>query len=755
VSDRNDGGPADALAGIDPVTFQIVKHRLVRVTDEAVTALKRVSGAPNTNEGHDLMVALYTPDGDLLTGGVGFLHHYVGASEATKHVIERFEGDIGPGDVFMLNDPYTAALHPPDVYVIRPVFYEGALAAFSASFVHVADIGAVDPGGFSPNSTSVFHEGFQTPGVKIIEGGETRQDVLDTLLNMSRDPGMVELDIRSQIAANNVAADRLVELADEYGLDTVTRVGEALIDRSESQFRERLRELPDGEWQARQYLDSTPEERAFRVQLTLRKEGDELTFDFAGTDEQSEYGFNCTEIATTGGVLAPVFPLLCHDVTWNDGVVSVIDVEAPSGTIVNAERPAPISIATVGTLQMCNSLATVAVSKMLGSSDAYADRATGVWHGAHSHVSMEVDRGDETTVETLTDSFAGAGGGRAFDDGVDLGGEVVNVVARWGNVERTESEVPLRYLTRRFVADSGGPGEHRGGVGHEFALTLVESDALADAGGDTGFEGVDVVTIGRGMAVPHSTGVFGGSPGPTTDYRVVPDVSEPDGSFDPDAAESADASGTAADSSGSAADASGSAADATERTGEDAAWGVHALDEGDVFYVRLSGSGGYGDPLRRDAEAVARDVAVGRIAPETARREYAVPVDDEGDITDSPTEARERAREERLDAASHGQTRDVGDLSPTDRRFGPAVAVGVADGTEYAACADCEAVLGRADEDWKGNAAVRDRPVSATGTATDGEKRFRLRQFCCPDCGSLFDTEVARRDDTRLVSRLY
>ncbi|MFT4965122.1 MAG: N-methylhydantoinase B, partial [Halobacteriales archaeon] len=374
-----------SVEGLDPVTFQIIKHRLVRVTDEAVEALKRVSGAPNTNEGHDLMVALYTKDGSLLTGGVGFLHHYLGASEATKHIIDRFEGDIEEGDMFILNDPYTAALHPPDVYIICPIFYEGELQAFSASFVHVADIGAVDPGGFSPNATTIFHEGFQTPGMKLIEGGEMRDDVLETILNMSRDPGMVELDLRSEIAANNVAKDRLQGLMDEYSPDTVEYVGEQLIEQSEKKLRKRLQELPDGRWEERQYLDSASEDRSFTVQLALEKEGDSLRFDFAGTDGQSEVGFNCTEIGTVGGVIAPLLPLLCHDMTWNDGIFRAIDVEAPEGTIVNAERPAPISIATIGTLQMCNSLSTLAVSKLLGASEAYADRATGVWHGAHCH----------------------------------------------------------------------------------------------------------------------------------------------------------------------------------------------------------------------------------------------------------------------------------------------------------------------------------------------------------------------------------
>jgi N-methylhydantoinase B len=719
----SDSDPTVGLDGIDPVTFQIIKHRLVRVTDEAVEALKRVSGAPNTNEGHDLMVALYTAEGDLLTGGVGFLHHYLGASEATKHIIDRYGDEIDEGDMFMLNDSYTAALHPPDVYIITPIFYDGELRAFSASFVHVADIGAVDPGGFSPNSTSVFHEGFQTPGLKLIEGGDMREDVLETILNMSRDPGMVELDLRSEIAANNVAKDRLQELMAEYGPETIDRVGTQLIEQSETKLRNRLRELPDGRWEERQYLDSAPEDRSFTVQLAMEKDGDSLTFDFEGTDEQSEYGFNCTRTATVGGVMAPLFPLLCHDMTWNDGIIDVVDIEAPKGTIVNAERPAPISIATIGTLQMCNSLATLAVSKLLGASEQYADRATGVWHGAHTHASLEVGTSDGTQVETLTDTFAGAGGARAFDDGVDLGGEVVNIVARWGNAERHEANLPLVYLYRRYLQDSGGPGRYRGGVGHEFALTPVDH-------GDVEF--FDVVSCGRGVETPHSTGVFGGYPGANIEYTKYEgsDVLSEETGFPPSDGELPDP--------------------------EYVQWGVNELDEGDVFRVQLPGSGGYGDPLERDPEAVRRDVAEGKVTPETARSVYGVPVTDDGERTGSAEETRERRYADRLDAAgSASPTADPGATEATAYRLGARVVVQTdAEGDAYAVCERCDAVLDRAAAHWKATVGTIERPISAAGVHNHGPEGYCLREFVCPDCGALLDTEVAKSSDPPLVSRL-
>ena len=191
---------------IDPITFSIIRHRLFRVVDEAVITLKHVSGSAITNEGHDLMVSLYRADGSLLMGGVGFLHHLTSAAEACKSIIRRFEGRINKGDVYLLNDPYTAALHTSDVYLVAPIHFNGKLVAWSACFVHVYDIGAVNPGGFCPDAESMYAEGFSTTGLRLIKEGELDRDVWDTILNMVRSPEMVALDINSMIATDHRAA---------------------------------------------------------------------------------------------------------------------------------------------------------------------------------------------------------------------------------------------------------------------------------------------------------------------------------------------------------------------------------------------------------------------------------------------------------------------------------------------------------------------------------------------------------------------
>ncbi len=597
---------------MDPITFSIIRHRLFRVVDEAVITLKHVSGSAITNEGHDLMVSLYRADGTLLMGGVGFLHHLTSAAEACKSIIRRFEGRIKEGDVYLLNDPYTAALHTSDVYLVAPIHHDGKLVAWSACFVHVYDIGAMNPGGFSPESQDIFTEGFSSPGIRLVEAGELNQDVMDTLLNMVRSPEMVALDMRSMIACNNVARDRMLALIDKYGYDAVDEACSTLIDQSEQLLRERLRELPDGSWQSRQYLQGKDE--TYKVVLTMTKQDDELTFDFTGSSPQSPYAINCTQWASLGGLFAPLFPLLCYDITWNEGVIRPIKMIAPEGTIVNCTRPAPVSVATVGAIQSVNNAACTTIGKMLEASDKYAGEATAVWHANHFAVFMfgRSQNGGEA-IGIFTETFAGAGGARTFADGVDVGGEIPNPISRMANVETVETTFPIRYLFRRRMVDSGGPGEYRGGMGMEFAVTQHDSPD----------GGLHYVVSGKGVDFPMSEGLSGGYPGAPNDYIWVHN--------------------NEANEAGQNADFR-FARNLDDLPGqrETVPWGVYPLMGEDVLYVRWNGGGGYGDPLDRDPDAVRRDVAEGVVSSAAAHDVYGV-VLNEGAIDMAATTQRRQA----------------------------------------------------------------------------------------------------------------
>jgi N-methylhydantoinase B len=696
---------------VDPVTFEIIRHKLLNVMDEAIIALENVSGSPITNEGHDLMVSLYGPDGGLMVGGVGFLHHLTSAAQAVKHVIAEFAEDPGidEGDVYFFNDSYTAALHPPDVYLISPIHHAGRLTGFVANFVHVTDIGAIDPGGFSPNARDNYQEGFQTKGLKIVERARIRKDVLGTFLNMVRDPGMTLLDLKSQLAANHVAKERMARLYAEYGVETVEAVSEALIDQSERLVRARLTELPDGEWRAREYVDMPG--GSCTVLLTLRKEADTLTYDFTGSSPQVALGINCCYWATWGGLFAPLFPLLAWDVTWNEGVTRPVRMVAPEGTVVNCVRPAPISIATVGTIQIVNNLSTIVLSKLFGASERHAHRATAVWHGSHAHLETHgLDERGDFYVAPLTDTFCGAAGARSFRDGVDLGGEIPNVVSRWANVESQELNTPLVYLYRRAVPDSGGPGKYRGGVCHEYAFTPNR----------TGGHPVGVTLFGKGTRAPMSLGLFGGYPGCNVGYSTFRDAN---------LAEAPDR------------------LDAMRGERDDRFWGSVELRPGDVQYVRFMGGGGCGDPVDRDPALVADDLARGLVTADAAREIYGVVAGDP-----AATRARRLAiRSERAGRPLGDAALTRADVPRTGRRLGEYLQQ--APGGEVQ-CTWCGETVAPAGADWKDHAISRRLPIDRAGPLRTGAGEYVLIEAVCRGCGTLLDTDVALGDDPPLHDRV-
>jgi N-methylhydantoinase B len=709
--------PTDAAGTtpVDPVTFEIIRHKLLRVTDETIIALENVSGSPITNEGHDMMASLYGPDGGLMVGGVGFLHHLTSAAQAVKHIIATFGDDPGidEDDVFFFNDSYTAALHPPDVYMISPIHYRGELTGFVANFVHVTDIGAVDPGGFSPNAVDNYQEGFQTKGLKIVERGKMRRDIVDTFLNLVRDPGMTQLDIKSQLAANHVAKERMRRIYADCGVEAVQAVSAELITQSERLVRQRLRELPDGSWRVREYVD-LPHDTC-RVELTVTKAADTLTYDFTGTSPEASLGINCCYWATWGAMFAPIFPLLAWDVTWNEGVARPISLIAPEGSLVNCRRPAPISIATVGCVQIVNNLSTLALSKMFGASDLYRDRATAVWHGSHAHVETHGLTPDgEFFIAPLTDTFGGSGGARAFADGVDLGGEIPNVVSRWANAESQELNTPLVYLFRRVVTDSGGAGKFRGGVCHEYAFAPAP-----------GGSGLGLTLFGKGTRAPMSLGLFGGYPGCNVGYATYRDANVSELPPRPDAI--------------------------TARERDDTFWGSVDLSPSDIQYVRFMGGGGYGDPIDRDPARVRADVSAGLVSDDAAREIYGVALE-AGAVDEAATDAlRMGIRRDRLGADVPARCARRAEVPYSERRIGEYLQQTPDGATQCTWCATEVAGPGRP---WKAAAHAVRSPLSRTGSHRSEDPDFSLVEFCCPTCATLLDVEVTWRDDPPLNDKL-
>ena len=707
---------------VDAFTREIIKHKICAAVDEGAVALESAAGTMVVAEAHDFIIALFTPEGELLYTWVGILQHVACAAKAVKSVIDYFAGDVFEDDVYMFNDPYKGALHSPDVFIITPVHFQGKLVAWVASFTHIPDTGAIDPGGFCTSATECYHEGFQTAGLKLIEKGKYRRDVWDTFVNMTRLPELVAMDVRSQIAAGFVAKQRMIKLYMDYGHETVEVVGKGLIEESDRLFGERLLEIPDGIYRTRKYLDMP--EKVYTIELALIKEKDTLTYDFTGTSEQSVKSINATIWGTRGAIFSPIFTLVCPDLTWNEGILRHVKVIAPQGTLVNCRKPAPTSLCSISVLFMVNSVSTQVVSKMLGANEKFKNRVTADWPGAAIvWVVFGLMPDGEYITAINTESFIGSGGSRAFKDGVDCGGELLCLTSRVANMETWELRTPVRYLYRRVVPDSGGPGKYRGGCATECAQTPHGSP-------DNKFH--LLALPGVGTFVPTALGCSGGLPGCTVEWTQFREgnVSE----------HPADRSSTKG------------------KREEHINFGLTDIVGNDIVYIRQSGGGGYGDPLDRDPDLVLNDVLQGLVTIGPSRDIYGVVIDLDNKRVDveATRERRLTLRKERLGGKElEVDTSKRIDVPPNGRRINEYLQVAGSGEESFVQCTWCGRKVCPANARWKDNVATQKVSIASAGPGRKHSDLFSMLQFFCPACATQFDVDIVYKDDPPPYDEIY
>ena len=256
--------------------------------------------------------------------GKTVLFHAASLSQMIKHVILDCEDNVGfhPGDMFLVNHPYKGALHPPDFGLIAPIFHEGQRVAWIGVCCHQLDVGGMAAGGSFPEAYEVFQEGMLIPPLRVVENGEYRTDVLNTVLGMSRLPTNMNLDFRGMLAANTTAIKRLQETIDQYGIDVVLSVMDEALEVTERAMRSRIAELPDGIFRAQNFLDHDGRSnKLYRIHVSLEKKGDRLVFDFSESAAQASGFMNCTYGGLLAGVRAALLPILAYDLQWNEGGV--------------------------------------------------------------------------------------------------------------------------------------------------------------------------------------------------------------------------------------------------------------------------------------------------------------------------------------------------------------------------------------------------------------------------------------------------
>jgi N-methylhydantoinase B len=709
--------PLELKKKVDPITFEIIKNRVFLVTDEMSIALKRVSGSTTTTEANDFEAALYTPGGDIAAAGWGVTAHVVPAGAACKHVVKRYsKGKIREGDVFVLNDPYVAAFHQSDIYFISPIHFEGELVGWAGNFTHIIDIGAVDPGGFAPSAKEVYQEGLRIPCMKLVDQGEIDPDLFELITNNSREPGLAALDMKSQLAANNVAKSRVIDLLKRYGHDVYSSVLTQMINNSELLIRSKLKELPDGTWSSRIYVDLGKE--VSKVELRMQKTSDNIVFDFSGTSPQAPVGMNCTIHGTRGSIFTSIAHMLGYDIPWNEGILRPAQVIAPEGSLVNCKPPAPVSMATIGMAGPIVFNAILTLSKMMRSSRKYRTDSTAVWGGSSQSVRLagRLSTG-QSFVSADTDHLSSGGGAVYGCDGIDSGGRFTVLKASIPNVEYYELHYPVLYLFRRQLVDSGGAGKFRGGVGAEAAKVLL---------GETGLNARLILST-LGMRAAESLGIFGGFPGCTADSVIVRESNVID------SLKMGQIATILTDVKGSAE--------------VPAPQSASSISHGDVFYRRWAGGGGYGDPIERNPSAVQHDIITGLVSPASALSIYGVAIDDRGNVDSKATaEKRKQIRAERLKNVQNSVFQKLHSLPGSFEIFDNLV-VAKLEGKAQVVCTKCTSVIGAWERNWKESLAKRELDIDSVNPIITNVKDLIFREYACPSCGLLVDSEIARRED--------
>lgn len=716
----------ETAPSLDPITFEVLRHALWNVNDEHGVTIQKVSGSPFASVAHDFNTVILTEDGEFVFFGP-HIQYFSGTMDLPiKWTLENLGHEVGirAGDMFLSNDPWIGSSHQSDVQITCPVFWEGSIFCWVANALHQYDMGGNTPGSFCADARDVFDEPVPIPPIKMVEGGVIRRDLERMYLRHSRQPQLVALDLRAQIAGNLVARNRIHGFIRRYGPATVKATMRRLIDDGARAFRARLAEIPNGTWRGVSYLEAaTPQDRGiYPVCMAVTKRDDELIFDNRGSHPQVG-SLNASFSGWRAGILSVLNPLMCHEQLYaTGGALRHVRFEPEVGTINCPSFPASVTNSQIGNL-IGGALANVVIGKMLLASPTLRDEVFAVCADSVFPLSAiaGLDAEGKPFGTGFLDPMAGAIGAFAHRDGIDTGGVHWDPKSIMGNVEQIEETFPILYLYRREVPDSGGAGKFRGGNSAAFAVV------------PHGVEAIQHAPSAAGCAVPTSAGLAGGYPARTNSFRMIKD------------------SDVRARFARGEMPASLEALHGREFT-------VHAKERGlvqrgdDVWEVAWCAGGGYGDPFERDAERVAADVREGRVSASWARAAYGVCC-----VTDAVPYVLDLAATRAL-RGLRLPTVDAPPALTTDGsvlRLSEALELCGSGATRAFRCARCGQALGAWHTNYKLSARLEELPITAANPhihdpARRIDERLVLRRHHCPACGVTLEAEIARASDAVL-----
>jgi len=482
---------------IDPVTLEVIWNRFLSVANEQQDALIRTAFSTIVRESQDLACGLFDTKGRMIAQSLsGTPGHINAMATSMKHFLAAFPPDrLTSGDVLITNDPWQTAGQINDITITTPVFKKGKLVALFANTCHSADIGGRI---LSAEAREVFEEGLRIPIMKLFDRGEPNQILMQIVRSNVRQPDEVIGDFYAQTASNDAGGRALLEMMEEFGLDSIDPVAEEIIGRSENAVRAEIRKLPGGEWSNETWSDGF--EEPIVIRCTVKVAGDEIFIDFTGSSPQSSRGINVVLNYTHAYASFAIKAAICPDVPHNEGSFRPVHVSAPPGCILNALEPAPVASRQVIGHFIPSAIFAALSGAMPGR--LMAPGADPIW--------LSVWRGQNPPF-TLTLFQVGGTGARPTKDGLSAVGFPSGVAGVPAEV--IESLSPVVLKKRQLRPDSGGVGKWRGGLGQltEFARrgegrwsvssiadrTLYAAPGLL--GGGSGTEGEVALGDGTGL----------------------------------------------------------------------------------------------------------------------------------------------------------------------------------------------------------------------------------------------------------------
>ena len=542
---------------LDPVTLAVIENGLNQICSEMDLVHEKTSFSPVISEGFDRSNGIYAlENGQMIAQGALGLPIFLGVMQFATEAVIELRNDLGPGDIVIQNDPYLGGTHLMDVKMVMPFYYRGRPWCYLSNTGHWPDTGGMVPGGFNSTATEIQQEGLRLPPVKLAEGGELCQDIIDIILTNIRVPEERIGDIRAQIGALRTGEKRLTALLDRYGAATVEAAIVELRARSEMQMRACIEALADGTYSFTSYLDSDGVvNEPLAVALDMTVQGSDITFDFSRASPPCRGPMNCVWATTQSAVyvaMKHIFP----DVPINSGCFAPLHIPKPEGTFLYAEYPRPVAGCAAEVAQRIMEAVFGAMGQVIPERMFAAPAGTSGNLALGGYDPEE----DQNYIMYL---FSGGGyGGWWETDGLTNGCSSVGI-SKTQPVEILEQHYPLVFEEYALREGSGGAGRHRGGFGVSYRIRLVRGEGKASFLMDHGRFG--------------PPGLMGGQPGATNQIEIsqggnvaLPEhISKGEG---------------------------------------------YTLEPGDWVQVRTPGGGGYGLPSERLPETIERDLRRGYYA---------------------------------------------------------------------------------------------------------------------------------------------